>query len=125
MKHVLLPISPGRSFDLSTGFVSLKNWTNRSRGSDSYLNNPSSPNLTSNHLSEHLLLTDGAGSSPNISRQELGPLHWFRILEELDEQVSGVSLLQMADHDGGLLVVADDHFTAILAPERKNELMNE
>jgi len=61
-------------------------------------------------------LTDGTGPSSNIPWQELGLLHQFRILEELDEQV-WVSLLQVANQDGGLLiVVADDHYAAILAP---------
>jgi hypothetical protein len=62
-------------------------------------------------------LTDGTGPSSNIPWQKLGPLHQFCILEELNEQV-WVSLLQVVNHDGGglLIVVADDHFAAILAP---------
>jgi hypothetical protein len=61
-------------------------------------------------------LTDGTSPSSNIPWQELGPLHQFCILEELNEQV-WVSLLQVTNQDGGLLiVVADDHFAAILAP---------
>ncbi len=53
------------------------------------LNNPSSSNLTSHSpiLNLNLLLTDGAGPSPNIPWQELWPLYQFCILEELNQQL--------------------------------------